>query len=109
MDRSELRSAISANKTFLRELYKCGEKEADSLIKRCSEQELRVLFYVCVFIARGEIPLYKRSARNIGQSNLTLLKQFDGLQFTPEVSSQLLQLTSSFRDLLRPLFEPPPP
>ncbi len=109
MDRSELRSAISAHKTFLRELYKCGEKEAESLLKRCSEQELRVLFYICLFIARGDIPLYKRAARNMGQSNLTLLKEFDGLKFTTEASSQLLQLTSSFRDLLRPLFEPPPP
>ncbi len=108
MDRSELRSAIARNKEFLRELYQCDTAKAESLLKLCSSDELKVLFYVCAFIARGEIPLFKRSARVMGALQLEVVKQFDAMIFSPEVRSKLLQLTSSFHELLRPLFEPSP-
>ncbi len=107
MDRSELRAAIAENKAFLRDLYNSDSDKASTLLKLCSSQELKVLFYVCSFISRGEIPLFKRSARSIGHSQLETLKQFESKTFSPDVRSQLLQLTSSLHELLRPLFEAP--
>ncbi len=105
MDHSRLRSELQSHKSFLLNVYKGDNEMRSVLVRECSEQELKVLVHVLSFIARGEIPLFRKSAKKIGQEQLQKLRGFESIQYSPEVRISVSHLSGSLHELLRPLFE----
>ncbi len=105
MDQAGLRSQLWTHKSFLLKIYKGDQHARSALVGECSEEELKLLFYILSYVASGQIPLFKKSARKIGQDQLQKLGGFESLQYSPDVRTSISQLSGSLHELLRPLFE----